>query len=100
VTTDDVLDEALAAVSGLGPGYRQQAALMVRRIQANAGVECIAQSRASFMAGLELYERRPDKGYSLTDCISMSAMRARGINDALTNDHHFEQEGFGVLIRK
>jgi len=27
-------------------------------------------------------------------------MRDEGITDILTNDHHFEQEGFRVLIRK
>ena len=49
--------------------------------------------------GLALYNARPDKGYSLTDCISMEAMRREGINQALTNDRHFEQEGFRALFR-
>jgi predicted nucleic acid-binding protein len=40
-----------------------------------------------------------DKGYSLTDCISMQTMRADGITDALTNDVHFEEEGFRALFR-
>lgn len=30
----------------------------------------------------------------------MSAMRVNGITDVLTNDHHFTQEGFNVLIRR
>jgi predicted nucleic acid-binding protein len=38
--------------------------------------------------------------YSLTDCISMNAMRAEALTEVLTNDHHFEQEGFTVLMRK
>ena len=63
------------------------------------GVLVIPQSRASFLAGLGLYERRPDKGYSLTDCISMQTMRREGITEALTNDRHFEQEGFRALFR-
>jgi predicted nucleic acid-binding protein len=50
-----------------------------------------------FDAALSLYERRPDKGYSLTDCMSMALMRDRGITDVLTNDHHFRQEGFTVV---
>jgi uncharacterized protein len=45
-----------------------------------------------------LYEARPDKGYSLTDCRSMVALRALGISEALTNDHHFTQEGFAILF--
>jgi predicted nucleic acid-binding protein len=58
----------------------------------------IEHSHETFLAGLELYEARPDKGYSLTDCISMNLMRERGINEVLTHDHHFEQEGFTILL--
>ena len=47
---------------------------------------------------LALYEARPDKDYSLTDCRSMVALRALGISEVLTNDHHFTQEGFTILF--
>ena len=57
-----------------------------------------SQSRESFLRGLELYEARLDKDYSLTDCISMNVMRAASIDEALTNDRHFSQEGFTVLM--
>jgi predicted nucleic acid-binding protein len=30
----------------------------------------------------------------------MNVMREEGMTDILTNDHHFTQEGFNVLIRK
>ena len=59
----------------------------------------IAQSREGFLDGLDLYEARPYKGYSLADCISMQAMRRKGLTDVLTNDRHFEQEGFRALFR-
>ena len=57
------------------------------------------QSRDSFLAGLELYLARPDKAYSHTDCVSMYMMRREGLTEALTNDRHFEQEGFRALFR-
>ncbi len=60
----------------------------------------VAQSSDTFRSGLALYRARPDKGYSLTDCISMATMRSEGIVDALTNDAHFEQEGFRAVFRK
>ena len=47
---------------------------------------------------MELYESRLDKGYSLTDCVSMQVMRERGISEVLTNDQHFAQEGFTILL--
>ena len=51
------------------------------------------------MSGLELYESRLDKHYSLTDCSSMQMMRRLGLTDALTNDRHFTQEGFSILFQ-
>lgn len=50
------------------------------------------------LEGLPLYERRPDKGYSLVDCISMNVMRRLRLRQVLTNDRHFAQEGFTVLL--
>ena len=51
------------------------------------------------LGGLELYRNRPDKGYSLTDCISMETMRREALAEILTNDRHFEQEGFSRLLK-
>jgi len=97
-TTDEVLIETLNFFAERGESLRYSAMLMSRAILQNTNVEVIAQSHETFLSGIELYEERPDKGYSLTDCISMSAMRERGITDALTHDHHFAQEGFTLLL--
>jgi predicted nucleic acid-binding protein len=59
----------------------------------------VPQIRESFLSGLQLYRDRPDKGYSLTDCISMQTMRREELTEVLTNDRHFEQEGFRALFR-
>jgi predicted nucleic acid-binding protein len=45
-------------------------------------------------------ERRPDKWWSLTDCISFIVMQQEGLTEALTTDHHFEQAGFKILLKK
>jgi predicted nucleic acid-binding protein len=50
-------------------------------------------------AGVDLYVNRPDKQWSLTDCISFVVMEREGIADALTGDKHFEQAGFNVLLK-
>ena len=52
-----------------------------------------------FDKGVGLYAARPDKDWSLTDCISFVVMQEHGITDALTGDHHFEQAGFKALLR-
>lgn len=100
VTNEEVLTEFLAAVSAHGDHTRRLACRLVRAILGDSGIEVVVQSHESFLAGLALYERRPDKQYSLTDCISMNVMRRRRIADVLTNDRHFAQEGFGLLMNR
>ena len=99
VTTEEVLSEFLAAVSGHGDHARRLACRSVRAILNDPGVEVVAQSHESFLAGLALYERRPDKQYSLVDCISM-IMRQHRIQEILTHDRHFSQEGFTRLLER
>ena len=45
----------------------------------------------------QLFLDRPDKTYSLTDCLSFVIMRRLGITEAIAIDDHFRQEGFTVL---
>ncbi len=98
VTTDEVLYEFVTALAR-GATLRARAVQIVRRLLDQANVKVIMQSRSSFLRALERFAARPDKEYSLTDCSSMNAMDAEGIRDVLTNDHHFEQEGYNILIR-
>ena len=49
--------------------------------------------------GIDLFERRMDKAWSLADCISFVVMRDREMYEALTSDHHFEEAGFIALLR-
>lgn len=99
VTTEEVLTEYLTFFSDAPEPWRREVAASVQDILASAAIRVISQSHASFMAGLTLYQQRPDKGYSLTDCISMQTMRREGLTEVLTNDRHFEQEGFRALFR-
>jgi predicted nucleic acid-binding protein len=100
VTTEEVLVEFLTAMSGGGPYLRQVGVAIVNDIIADSSVVVVNQSHSSFENGLQLYANRPDKDYSLVDCISMWTMRDRRITEVLTNDNHFAQEGFNVLISK
>ena len=59
----------------------------------------IPPSQELFNKGLDLYEQRLDKRYSLADCISMVVMRERDISQILTHDRDFSAEGFVPLIR-
>jgi len=99
VTTEEVLGEYLTFFSRAPEYLRRGAGMTVKTILNDAKVRVIPQSHESFMLGLNLYLARTDRGYSLTDCISMETMRREGLTDALTNDRHFEQEGFRALFR-
>jgi predicted nucleic acid-binding protein len=98
VTTEEVLSEFLTGVAAFGDRTRRLACELVRTILDSDEIGVIPQSHESFQGGLELYQRRPDKKYSLTDCITMNVMRREGITQILTNDHHFAQEGFHRLM--
>ena len=98
VTTDELHTEVLNHFCRLGPIWRSKAAALVHDVRSNLSVDVLPQARADFDAALALYEARPDKDYSLTDCRSMRALRDLGITDVLTNDHHFTQEGFTILF--
>jgi predicted nucleic acid-binding protein len=98
VTSDEVLNEFLTYYSGHGTALRISAVQTVEDALSDSQVTVRPQTRQSFLDGLALYKARPDKGYSLTDCISMQVMRQEGIAEILTHDNHFTQEGFAILI--
>ncbi len=100
VTTDEVLTEYLNFFSASQEFMRREIVLTVEDILQDPGVTLIPQSRETFLAGLSLFRTRADKGYSLTDCISMRTMQRLGLTAVLTDDRHFEQEGFRAIFRE
>lgn len=72
---------------------------LVARLESAPRVKIIPASQALYKAGLDLFASRPDKDWSLTDCVSFVVMQRHGIIEALTFDQHFEQAGFEILLR-
>jgi predicted nucleic acid-binding protein len=95
VTHDAVLTEVLTYFAEEGAHVRHLAVDVVRT--ALRAYEVLAGERQLFVAALNRYAARPDKDYSLVDCMSMAVMEERGIRHVLTNDHHFSQAGFIVV---
>lgn len=98
ITTHAVLDEMLNHFANQGSFMRQRAYEFSLAITQSSEANLIPHCYHYRQAGLDLYGQRLDKGYSLTDCVSMVVMRAHGIREALTHDHHFTQEGFVILF--
>ena len=100
LTTDEVLNELLAALSRGGPVLREKGVDTVRLLLRSPMVTVVPQTHDTFLEALNRYQARGDKAYSLTDCASMNAMDAYGIREILTSDRHFDQEGNVVLIER
>jgi uncharacterized protein len=58
----------------------------------------VPPSQSLFEEGMNLYNARSDKDWSLTDCISFVVMERYAVQEALTGDRHFEQAGFRALL--
>jgi len=71
---------------------RREAAEGVEEILASSVIRVIPQSPESFLADLQLYRARPDKGYSLVDCLDA--------NDAQGGTDRSSYPTTGILSRK
>lgn len=100
VTTDAVLVEFLTQFSAYGASFRCKAAELVKAILCDPMILVVPQTRELFLAGLTFFASRPDKAYSMTDCMSMIIMKRDGLSDVLTFDSHFAQEGLRPLFRQ
>ncbi|MCS7190101.1 MAG: PIN domain-containing protein [Fimbriimonadales bacterium] len=61
-------------------------------------IEVVWVDETLHRAALALLKHRTDKGYSLCDAVSFVLMQNHAIQDALTTDKHFAQEGFVRLL--
>lgn len=96
LTTAWVLTEVLDTLCH--PMNRSRASAFARDCATDDEILVVPPSQALFDAGLRLYADRPDKDWSLTDCISFVVMREHHVTEALTADRHFEQAGFTILL--
>jgi predicted nucleic acid-binding protein len=97
VTTAWVLTEFANHMND--PRNRPEFISMLNDLRSDPQVLIVPPDQALFDEGVQLFEQRPDKHWSLTDCISFVVMQREGITEALTGDHHFEQAGFVALLR-
>lgn len=97
VTTEWVLAEFGDAYSH--PNDRGDFIFLYRSLVNHPRVRIVPAENHLFTRGIDLFEQRPDKFWSLTDCLSFVLMRTEGITEALTGDKHFEQAGFTALLK-
>jgi predicted nucleic acid-binding protein len=97
VTTEWVLTELADALAN--PADREQVASLIESMVDDSEVIVIPATRELFQRGLDFFKARPDKEWSLTDCISFVVMRDLSLSQAATGDHHFEQAGYLALLK-
>ena len=67
-------------------------------LAADADTTVHSADQQVFDSAVALFNERPDKEWSLTDCTSFVVMQEYGLTEALTSDHHFQQAGFTALL--
>ena len=100
VTTEMILTELANFFSWRGAFLRKSAGDFIQEIRSDPNIEIELQTTSLFQRALSEYIRHIDKEWSLTDCASILVMRSRGLFEVLTNDHHFEQAGFTILLKQ
>jgi len=98
VVTEYVLVELGSALSGRED--RHLYVPFVEKLLTDPGTVFVPASLNLFHQGLVLFADRPDKEWSLVDCISILVMKQRRLREALSTERHFEQAGFRALLRQ
>ncbi|MDT7893492.1 MAG: hypothetical protein LASZOEIN_001580 [Candidatus Fervidibacter sp.] len=98
ITTNYVLAELVSLLLSFRLPHANIVAF-VNGVVASPQVEIVWIDQAIHAEAWDLFQRRPDKTWSLVDCASFVVMQKRGINEALTSDVHFEQAGFVRLLK-
>lgn len=96
LTTEWILTEVADALSA--PEQRGVFLELLAQLRGDPGLTIVEASHDLFDRGIALFSERPDKSWSLTDCMSFVVMQEHGIDEALTADRHFQQAGLIPLL--
>jgi uncharacterized protein len=99
VTTNYILTELVVLLTTRFREPRSRLVTYGDLIRSAPWVEIVHIDPLLDVEAWDLLKARPDKEWSLVDCASFVVMQRRGITQALTTDHHFEQAGFIRLLK-
>jgi len=95
VTTTYVFDEVVTFFNSRD--HHRKAVDIGERLLKSPRVEVVHITEELFRDGWSRFQNRPDKRYSLTDCLSFVVMERRQLKEALAFDQHFRQAGYRTL---
>jgi uncharacterized protein len=96
VTSAWVMTELAAYLSA--PVNRPLFTRTLAALRGSKLVDFIPATQELFDRAAELYAARPDKSWSLVDCMSFLIMEREQLTDALSADRHFVQAGFKAVL--
>ena len=99
VTTEMVLVEVLNFFAEFGEERRRDALNLIQSMVADDTIDIHPQDSKQFWDAVAFYAARPDQEWGLVDCASFQVMASENIREVLTNDHHFTQAGFTILMQ-
>jgi len=99
ITTNYVILELVALFTSPLRVPRPQQIKTIETIKAASWVEIVQIDSTLDKEAWKLLKNRLDKEWSLVDCSSFVLMQQRGMIEALTTDHHFEQADFVRLLK-
>ena len=97
VTSNYVIVETINALSKAE--FRKAVIEFVDKLEMSPSVEIIKITDEMYNNAWALYQQRMDKDWGITDCTSFEVMRMFNIKKALTNDKHFEQAGYSLVVK-
>jgi len=96
IVTDYVIVEVANSLSKIP--WRPSAIQLINSIQLSENIRVVEINKEIYNEAWGLYSNRTDKEWGLTDCASFVVMKRYAITVAFTNDHHFEQMGYNILL--
>ncbi len=97
ITTSLVVVEFCNTFSGFR--FRKTAVEMVESIYQSDKWIYIDVDKELMDSGFERYKKMKDKEWGLVDCISIVVAEDFGLTEIFTNDSHFEQASFQILLK-
>ncbi len=96
-TTNYIIVETINSLSKTE--FRKTVIEFVSKLEKSPSVQIVEITKEIFNNAWTLYQQRMDKDWGITDCTSFEVMKMFSISKAFTNDKHFEQAGYELLIK-
>jgi predicted nucleic acid-binding protein len=97
ITTNYVIIETVNALSKVE--FRKTVIEFINKLEKSPSVEIIKITEDIYDRAWRLYQQRMDKDWGITDCTSFEVMKMFNLKRAFTNDKHFKQSGFSLVMK-